>query len=100
MPEGDPHLFRLGDARLTPPPKPVDLILTSPPYPGVYDYLPLQQLRYSWLQFKHADRLSREVGSRRSFRSQGRLKHFQTGSPILKNGLQPKPLNSIQVVTC
>ena len=52
MPEGDPHLFRLGDARLTPPPRPVDLILTSPPYPGVYDYLPLQQLRYSWLQFK------------------------------------------------
>jgi len=72
MPEGDPHLFRLGDARLTLPPRPVDLILTSPPYPGVYDYLPLQQLRYSWLQFKHADRLSREVGSRRSFRSQGR----------------------------
>ena len=72
MPEGDPLLFQLGDARTTPPPRKVDLILTSPPYPGVYDYLPLQQLRYSWLQFQHADRMSREVGSRRSFRSQGR----------------------------
>ena len=66
------HVFQLGDARHVAPPHPVDLILTSPPYPGVYDYLPLQQLRYSWLNFEHADRLSREVGSRRSFRAQGR----------------------------
>ena len=25
------------------------LVLTSPPYPGVYDYLPMQQLRAAWL---------------------------------------------------
>ncbi len=48
------------------------LVLTSPPYPGVYDYLPMQQLRYAWLGIDAEGALSREIGARRSFRAQGR----------------------------
>jgi SAM-dependent methyltransferase len=45
------------------------LVLTSPPYPGVYDYLPMQLLRAAWLGLDVDD--PREVGSRREF-SEGR----------------------------
>ena len=53
-------------------PPSVDWIITSPPYPGVYDYLPMQQLRYLWLDLQTTDRMHREIGARRSFRAQGR----------------------------
>jgi DNA modification methylase len=72
MPDDPKAKIRLGDARHTPPPLPAGLVLTSPPYPGVYDYLPMQQLRHAWLGFSPAHGLAREVGSRRSFRSRGR----------------------------
>ena len=44
----------------------VDTIITSPPYPGTYDYLLLQQLRQAWfdLDMRNED----EIGSRRSFK--------------------------------
>lgn len=42
-------------------------IVTSPPYPGVYDYLAIQQLRYLWMGLDPGDPHS-EIGSRRSFR--------------------------------
>lgn len=56
----------VGDARELVVRDPVDLILTSPPYPSTYDYLPMQHLRHVWL----GDRpdAGREIGSRRSFR--------------------------------
>ena len=72
MPDEPGVQIALGDARHTPPPQPCGLVLTSPPYPGVYDYLPMQQLRHAWLGFEPAHGLAREVGSRRSFRSRGR----------------------------
>ena len=78
MPSSQPHIFE-GNACTQTPPEPVDLILTSPPYPGVYDYLPLQQLRYLWLGIENA-KVAQEIGSRRSFRAQGRqeaLKEWQ-----------------------
>jgi hypothetical protein len=65
-----PHI-EYGDARLLSP-EGVDWIITSPPYPGVYDYLPMQQLRYLWLDLPMADRMHREIGARRRFRAQGR----------------------------
>ena len=34
-----------GSSRTTP----VELVLTSPPYPSTYDYLPMQHLRHVWL---------------------------------------------------
>lgn len=42
------------------------MVVTSPPYPGVYDYLTMQQLRYLWLELEPGD--TKEIGSRRAFR--------------------------------
>jgi SAM-dependent methyltransferase len=67
MPPGTPEAdVWLGDARELSVREPVDLILTSPPYPSTYDYLPMQHLRHVWL----GDRpdAGREIGSRRLFR--------------------------------
>jgi hypothetical protein len=62
----------LADAREQVPPEGTGLVLTSPPYPGVYDYLPMQQLRLSWLEIDALEGKKAEIGSRRSFRSRGR----------------------------
>jgi hypothetical protein len=72
-----PSIMR-GDARITPPPHKVDLILTSPPYPGVYDYLPMQQLRYAWLNLNPGRDYTNEIGSRRDFRAKGRSDALRT----------------------
>ncbi len=97
MPDQPPTTLIHGDARNVVPPQKVGLILTSPPYPGVYDYLPMHQLRYAWLGLLPEDSLSREIGSRRDFRSKGRtdaLKNWQldtkrwikTQASILEDG--------------
>ncbi len=44
------------------------LILTSPPYPGVYDYVALQALRHFWLDIDDTKAEGEEIGTRRSFR--------------------------------
>jgi len=72
MPADGAVRIRRGDARRTAPPKGTGLVLTSPPYPGVYDYLPMQQLRYAWLDLDPGDGLAGELGSRREFRAKGR----------------------------
>jgi SAM-dependent methyltransferase len=61
----------LGDARELRVRDPVDLILTSPPYPSTYDYLPMQHLRHVWLG-ERPD-AAREIGSRRLFRKGAEL---------------------------
>lgn len=69
---------RRDDARVRSPPSGTALVLTSPPYPGVYDYLPMQQLRYAWLGVEPTGKaFSAEVGSRRGFRAQGRAGAFR-----------------------
>ncbi len=45
------------------------MVVTSPPYPGVYDYVPLQQLRHAWLGIDPGNSVRDEVGSRRAFRA-------------------------------
>lgn len=45
------------------------LIVTSPPYPGVYDYAPIQSLRRYWLGVDDSSTLRDEIGSRREFRA-------------------------------
>ncbi len=72
MPSEPPATLIHGDARHVVPPKKVGLVLTSPPYPGVYDYLPMHQLRYAWLGLEPEASLGQEIGSRRNFRSKGR----------------------------
>lgn len=46
-------------------------VLTSPPYPGVYDYLPMQHLRHVWLGLRAEQEIRRELGSRRAFKGDG-----------------------------
>jgi DNA modification methylase len=53
------------------PAKSVDLIVTSPPYPGVYDYLDHHVHRIRWLGL-NPDPLSRhEIGARRTYKRLG-----------------------------
>lgn len=56
----------LADAREVEPPQPVSLVLTSPPYPSTYDYLPMQHLRHVWLGER--PKASLEIGARRLWR--------------------------------
>ncbi|MCO4743667.1 MAG: hypothetical protein KC912_02690 [Proteobacteria bacterium] len=72
IPEGTPEAkLRIGDARHLRLEDPVQLILTSPPYPGTYDYLPLQHLRRIWFMEDRHDE-AHEIGSRRSWRAGGK----------------------------
>lgn len=67
VPPGTPDAdIALGDARELEV-KPVDLVLTSPPYPSTYDYLPLQHLRNIWLPDRMPD-FDLEIGPRRDWR--------------------------------
>lgn len=43
----------------------VDLVVTSPPYPGVYDYYAHHAMRLRWLQLRGGDFQRLEMGSRR-----------------------------------
>jgi len=70
MPTDSQARITLADARAELPDPDVGLIITSPPYPGVYDYLPMQQLRLAWLGLEAP--MQHEIGSRRAFRAQGR----------------------------
>ena len=72
LPDGPFPTIDLADARHHRPESDRGLIVTSPPYPGVYDYLPMQQLRSLWLGLDLRDGAMGEVGSRRAFRAQGR----------------------------
>ncbi len=64
--------IRFSDARKLSIGPPVDLVLTSPPYPSTYDYLPMQHLRSIWFG-DHAKRGERhEIGARRDWRDGSR----------------------------
>jgi hypothetical protein len=72
LPEGDSPVVQSGDARTSTAKPGVGLVLTSPPYPGVYDYLPMHQLRYAWLGIDAGMAKAQEIGARRAFRARGR----------------------------
>lgn len=65
-PDTPPAQIRERDARTAMGEGRVDLVLTSPPYPGTYDYLPLQALREAWLGLRGQRDL--EIGPRRAWR--------------------------------
>jgi SAM-dependent methyltransferase len=70
VPEGTPEAdVAVSDARVRSA-DPVDLILTSPPYPSTYDYLPMQHLRHVWLGLTEPEHL--EIGPRRAWRAGAR----------------------------
>ncbi len=61
-----PAEVRLGDARDIPlGPATVDAIVTSPPYPGVYDYLEHHRLRLAWLDLPASHLEQHEIGAQR-----------------------------------
>ncbi|MEX2207000.1 MAG: DNA methyltransferase [Myxococcota bacterium] len=67
LPPGTPEAeLVLADAREARPTTPVALVLTSPPYPSTYDYLPMQHLRHVWLGERPDASL--EIGARRLWR--------------------------------
>ncbi|MEZ4264791.1 MAG: hypothetical protein R3F39_00315 [Myxococcota bacterium] len=49
----------------------VGLVITSPPYPGVYDYVQHQQRRYALFGLDPSDADAQEIGSRRQGASAG-----------------------------
>lgn len=57
------------DARALTLDAPVDLVVTSPPYPSVYDYVPMQALREAWLDTWSPT--AAEIGPRRAWRAAG-----------------------------
>jgi hypothetical protein len=64
---------RLGDAReLRLRSASVDLVVSSPPYPGIYDYLEHHSARLRWLGLETRRFARAEIGSRREL---GRLSH-------------------------
>lgn len=48
----------------------VDLIVTSPPYPGVYDYYAHHAVRLRWMNLKAAELERKELGSKRTLVNQ------------------------------
>ena len=66
-PNAPPVEATLGDARELRGIRPgsIDLIVSSPPYPGVYDYYAQHALRLRWLGLNTKFLESRELGSRR-----------------------------------
>jgi SAM-dependent methyltransferase len=72
VPAGTPPVdLALADARELRIDARVDLVLTSPPYPSTYDYLPLQHLRRVWFN-DPTDRDEAEIGPRRLWRAGSR----------------------------
>jgi hypothetical protein len=68
LPEGAPAAScTLGDARQLPglAPDSVALVVSSPPYPGVYDYVSHHDDRLRWLGLSSARFAELEIGSRR-----------------------------------
>jgi len=72
VPAGTPDVdLAVEDARRLSAVGPVDLVVTSPPYPATYDYLSMQHLRRVWLGADRAERTNREIGPRRDWRELG-----------------------------
>ncbi|MBI3993231.1 MAG: hypothetical protein HY342_08150 [Candidatus Lambdaproteobacteria bacterium] len=68
LPDPPAHpLLRQEDARLLPSFGwgEFDLVLTSPPYPGTYDYVEHHALRMAWLNLDEAPLRGGEIGARR-----------------------------------
>jgi hypothetical protein len=68
-----PATVEEGDARELHgiPPGSIDLVITSPPYPGVYDYLAHHEARLRWLRLPRARFDEVEIGARRRFKALG-----------------------------
>ena len=70
-----PARSAVGDARDLSHVQPasLDLILSSPPYPGVYDYFDHHELRLRWLGLSQTEFEAKEIGARRRLSGLGFL---------------------------
>ncbi len=66
-PQTPPVKLHVGDARRLHgiAPKSIDLVVSSPPYPGVYDYFDHHEMRLRWLGLPEQGLMDQEMGSRR-----------------------------------
>jgi hypothetical protein len=66
-PDAPPAKCAVGDARdlSNIQPSSLDLIVSSPPYPGVYDYFDHHELRLRWLGLEEKQFEATEIGARR-----------------------------------
>lgn len=72
LPEGSPEpLLSLGDARVAPPLPAIGAVVSSPPYPGIYDYVDHHRLRLLALGLPVAPMVDLEIGSRRESERSG-----------------------------
>jgi hypothetical protein len=66
---GQPPMLRFGDARdlarTLPRNRQWDLVISSPPYGGTYDYVEHHELRYPWLGLDARELQDHEIGARR-----------------------------------
>lgn len=88
VPPGTPPAeIHCGDSRELRLAKPVELAVTSPPYPSTYDYLPLQHLRRVWLGLHERDEA--EIGPRRAWRagSQEALRRWRADTAAWTNAV-------------
>lgn len=75
VPEGTPRTkLARRDARHLDLEVPIDLVVTSPPYPSTYDYLALQHLRRVWLELPWGEG---EIGARATWRDGDRAARRQ-----------------------
>lgn len=90
MRAGPKHLVFEGDARRLADVRKgsVDLCVTSPPYPGVYDYLHHHELRLRWLGLEAKGFAQQEIGARRRYdrlsAKRGILQWEQELGPVLR----------------
>lgn len=68
-------------------PRPVHLVASSPPYPGVYDYAEHHALRAAFLGLDASAHSAREIGARRHARSAGALARWQRDLEAVFRGL-------------
>lgn len=73
LPEGSPEpMLTMGDARTPPPRLPaIGAVVSSPPYPGIYDYVDHHRLRLLALGLPVAPMVDLEIGSRRESERSG-----------------------------
>ena len=65
-----------------------DVILTSPPYPGTYDYHAHHKLRMDWLELDGEALLEGEIGARRMAQAHGIAPSRAAGGQPLAGGAQ------------
>ncbi len=89
IPSNTQYQILVEDAQTYCPPFPVDLVITSPPYPSMADYITSQRLDFYWLGYKKEELnffKKKEIGARyRRHNKQRNLLYSQKMKMCIKN---------------